>query len=147
MIRPHEALLRYPGFLMFWIGRRTSSRFANALEPLGLTPRDFGVLNVVAAAGPVSQQELGQTMGIDPSTVVALIDDLESRGFVERRRHADDRRRHALHLTDEGKATLSRGRRLAARLQEQVLASLGADERDEFTRLLRKVAEALDETG
>ena len=145
MLRPHPALRRYPGFLMFWIGRRSSARFAEALAPLNLAPPHFGVLNVLHAGEPLSQQELGRNLGIDPSTMVALIDELEARGYVERRRDPGDRRAHALHLTADGRAALTRGRRAAARQQEGLLAGLDVAEREEFVRLLGKVADGLDE--
>jgi len=145
MIRPHEALRRYPGFLMFWIGQRTSSRFASALEPLGLHPRHFGALNVIHASEGLSQQDLGRTMGIDPSTMVFLLDELEERGLVERRRHPKDRRAYALHVTDKGEDTLKRGRRVAGRMQEDLFGHLSQQDRDDLVRILGAVARHLDE--
>jgi DNA-binding MarR family transcriptional regulator len=147
MLRPHAAVRRYPGFLMLWIGRNSSARFAKALAPLNLAPPQFGLLNVLQASEPMSQHELGKSLGIDPSTMVALIDELESRGFVERRRRPEDRRAHSVHLTDEGRAVLARGRRVAARMQEKLLARLDPAEREELTRLLGKVVDELDEAG
>jgi DNA-binding MarR family transcriptional regulator len=144
MLRPTEALRRYPGFLMFWIGRHSSARFAAALEPIGLQPRDFGLLNVLHNAGPASQQALGQTIGIDPSTMVAILDDLEQRALVERRRNAADRRAYEVHLTADGKAALRRGRRVAGRMQHELFAGLEPAEREELTRLLGKVAAAIE---
>jgi DNA-binding MarR family transcriptional regulator len=79
---------------------------------------------------------------MDPSTMVSTIDELESRGLVERRRHPTDRRAHALHVTDEGRATLARGRRVAAESQEELLAPLNAEERQGLHDLLLRVAEA-----
>ena len=146
MLRPHAAVRRYPGFLMLWIGRNSSARFAEALAPLNLAPPQFGLLNVLHASESMSQQELGKSLGIDPSTMVALIDDLEARGFVERRRRPEDRRAHAVYLTDEGRTTLSRGRRVAARMQEKLLARLDPAEREELARLLNKVVDELEES-
>jgi DNA-binding MarR family transcriptional regulator len=144
MLRPHAALRRFPGFLMFWIGQRTASRFAQALAPTGLHPRDFGLLNVLQHETRASQLELGRILGIDPSSMVGLLDDLEARGLVERHRNPVDRRAYQLRLTDDGTAMLERGRRIAGRLQRELLAGLDPAEREELVRLLAKVADDLD---
>jgi DNA-binding MarR family transcriptional regulator len=77
--------------------------------------------------------------------MVALLDELESRGLVERRRDPDDRRAYALHLTDRGREALRRGRRVAGRMQRQMLVGLDAAEQAELLRLLGKVASAMEE--
>jgi DNA-binding MarR family transcriptional regulator len=81
--------------------------------------------------------------------MVALLDRLEERGLAHRHRDPKDRRAHLVELTDEGRAVLARGRRIAAKLQAELFASLDDREREELTRLLSKVAEGLarDEPG
>ena len=64
----------------------------------------------------MTQQQLGRAIGMDPSSMVSTIDELEAKGWVERRRHPTDRRAYALHITDAGRETLTarppaRGRR------------------------------------
>jgi DNA-binding MarR family transcriptional regulator len=77
---------------------------------------------------------------IDPSSMVALIDELEERGLAERRQHSSDRRKHAVHLTAKGKRTLGRARGAAVAYAEELLAPLDATERETLRRLLRKLA-------
>ena len=101
------------GFLFGKIGWRATRLFAAALEPMGLRPKHYGVLNFLDAHPGASQQELGATMRIDPSSVVAIIDDFERAGVAERRRDPTDRRRYAVHLTRRGKALLQRAREAA----------------------------------
>jgi MarR family transcriptional regulator, lower aerobic nicotinate degradation pathway regulator len=134
------------GFLFGKIGWRATRLFAGALEPLGLRPKHYGVLNFLDAHPGASQQELGATMGIDPSSVVAIIDDFERAGVAERRRDPNDRRRYAVHLTRKGKALLNRAREAARAAEEALLADLDADERRVLHVLLVKVSHTVDRT-
>jgi DNA-binding MarR family transcriptional regulator len=143
----HAALVRNTGYLLSRLGFWAQRQFSARIEELGLTPRMWGALNVLEAEGAVSQQELGRSIGMDPSTMVATIDELESSGLVERRRHPRDRRAYALHITDEGLSTLARGRRVAARAQNQLLAPLNEEERKMLHGLLLRLAEAADESS
>jgi DNA-binding MarR family transcriptional regulator len=95
----------------------------------------------------MTQHALGQCVGIDPSSMVATIDELEAKGLVERRRHPNDRRAHALHLTTKGKQTLVRGRELARSAQEELLAPLDAEERQQLHEMLLRLAEATRNVG
>jgi DNA-binding MarR family transcriptional regulator len=79
---------------------------------------------------------------MDPSSMVATIDELEAKGLVERRAHPSDRRAHALHITRRGRQTLTRGRELARGAQEELLAPLSAEERDQLHALLLRLAAA-----
>ncbi len=115
-------------------------RFAERIESLGLNPRMWGALNVLDAEGAITQHALCQGIGIDPSSMVATIDELESKGLVERRRHPSDRRAHALHLTTQGRQTLTRGRELASRAQDELLAPLNEEEREQLHGLLLRLA-------
>jgi DNA-binding MarR family transcriptional regulator len=72
--------------------------------------------------------------------MVATIDDLEARGLVERRPHPSDRRAHALHITDEGREVLGRGRQLSRQAQEDLLAPLSREERKLLHDLLLRLA-------
>jgi DNA-binding MarR family transcriptional regulator len=134
------------GFLFGKIGWRATRLFAAALEPMGLRPKHYGVLNFLDAHPGASQQELGATMGIDPSSVVAIIDDFERAGVAERRRDPTDRRRYAIHLTRKGKTLLARAREAAQAAEEALLADLDADERRVLRVLLVKVSMTVDRT-
>lgn len=140
--RPPAALARHTGFLLNWVAARSRRRFATALEQEGLHPRDFSVLSVIARDPGVTQQTLGESAGVDPSTMVAILDVLEERGFAERRPHETDRRKRAVHLTEEGRRTLARAGRLAARVNDEVFGALSPAERGELDRLLRKLSGA-----
>jgi DNA-binding MarR family transcriptional regulator len=142
----HAALMRHTGFLLSRIGAVTRKRFTERLDALGLNLRMWGVLNVLDAEGPITQHSLGKSVGIDPSSMVSTIDELEANGLVERRRHPTDRRAHALHLTKRGRETLTRGRRIAREAQDELLAPLSEDEREQLHELLCRIARASDET-
>jgi DNA-binding MarR family transcriptional regulator len=143
----HQALSRHTGFLISRMGHVASKQFAEQLEELELTPRLWGALNVLDAEGAITQQALGACTGIDPSSMVGTIDELESRGLVERRRHPSDRRAHALHLTDAGREILTQGRQQAHRAQEQLLAPLSSEERKQLHELLLRLALATRDVG
>ncbi len=137
---PPEPLASAPGFLLSWNGQRTAYRFAEALRPLGLRPHHFGVLTLIDADPGAAQQELVDRSMIDPSSMVAVIDELEELGLAERRPHPSDRRKHAVHLTDEGRKTLGRARAAAMKTAGELFAPLDANERELLRRLLRKLA-------
>src|SRR4051812_33511380 len=103
---PPEPLASAPGFLLSWNGQRIAHYFAAALAPLGLRPPQFGILTLVDRVPGSTQRELVERSMIDPSTMVALIDELEELGFAERRPHPQDRRKHAVYLTTQGRRTL-----------------------------------------
>lgn len=134
-------LTRSSAFLLARIGVTTRERFGALLEPLGLRPKVFGVLTIIAARPGVSQHQLGASLGIDPSSMVAFLDELEAAGLAERRVHPDDRRARRVHLTAEGKATLRRARARAGALEDEVLAPLSPPERELLHELLLKLVE------
>lgn len=138
----HAALARHTGFLINRIGVVSRKRFSERLDSLGLSLPMWGVLNVLDADGPITQQALGRGVGIDPSSMVSTLDELEAKGLVERRPHPSDRRAHALYVTDAGRDTLRRGQKLAKQVQEELLSPLEPDEREKLHELLLRVARA-----
>jgi DNA-binding MarR family transcriptional regulator len=134
------ALTMFPGYLLARLGESSRRRFHKALEPEGLHPRDFGVMTMVAAQPGMSQQLLHEKTMIDPSSMVAVIDELEAKGLAERRPDPNDRRARAIFLTARGLQTLERVRALAGELQREFFAALSAEERDTLFGLLRKLA-------
>jgi DNA-binding MarR family transcriptional regulator len=137
---PPEPLASAPGFLLSWNGQRTAHLFAEALEPIGLLPRHFGILNLIDAHPGTTQRDLVSGSLIDPSSMVAVIDELEEMGLAERRPHPDDRRKHAVHLTAKGRRTLERARGAAMAMSKDLLAPLDAGEVETLRQLLRKLA-------
>jgi DNA-binding MarR family transcriptional regulator len=136
---------RSVGFLISQLGFFSSRRFAEALEPIGIGPREFLLLRFVAASGGRSQQALAERLEVPASRMVALVDDLEGRGLVERRPHPDDRRIRALHLTKKGRETLERAAQVAIEYEQKLCAPLADAERDELIDLLQKVQEGQTE--
>lgn len=137
---PGQVLAGSIGFLLSKLGFLTSSRFTAALEPLGIGPGHFGLLRIIEVSGPDSQQALGDALGIPPSRMVALIDDLEEKGLVTRERSPEDRRVNLVHLTEQGEATLTQASEAGATWQEELLAALDTDEREQLLSLLQRVA-------
>jgi DNA-binding MarR family transcriptional regulator len=134
-----ESPPRSVGFLVSQLGFFSSQRFAAALDPLGIGPREFLLLRFVAASAGQSQQALAQRLGIPPSRMVALVDDLEERGLVERRLDPDDRRVRGLHLTERGEGTVERAARVAIEYESKLCSSLDEGERDQLIDLLQKL--------
>ena len=130
----------FTGYLLARLGDASRRRFHRALEPEGLHPRDFGVMTMVASHPGLSQQQLHEKTAIDPSSMVAVIDELEAKGLAERRPHPDDRRARAIFLSDRGRETLERVRALVAGLQRELFAALSPEERGTLHALLLKLA-------
>jgi DNA-binding MarR family transcriptional regulator len=139
----HPALVRNTGYLISRLGFYASRHFAERLATVGLTPRMWGALNMLDHEGDVSQQQLGRAIGIDPSSMVSTIDELEAKGWVQRRRHPTDRRAYALQITDAGRETLTRARRLAGGAQNELLAPLDDAERVQLHDLLLRLVAAV----
>jgi DNA-binding MarR family transcriptional regulator len=128
----------FAGQLFFRLWRATHTRTAEMLGSVGLNPALFALLNVISAREGAIQQELGSALGIDRSTMVALIDQLESAGLATRRPSATDRRAREIALTPKGRRLLQRARGLIAQVEDEVLAGLTAEERHELLTLLRR---------
>jgi DNA-binding MarR family transcriptional regulator len=128
-------------FLLSQVGAHSSGRFAERLVPLGLKPPHVGILTVIEGADGLSQQALGERLGVFPSRLVGLLDELERLGQVERRDSPTDRRSYALHLTRAGLASLERIRGVAREHQEALCAALDAAERLQLAGLLARIAD------
>jgi len=132
----------FAGQLFFRLWRASHTRIAAALESIGLTPALFGLLNILGAREGAMQQELGSAMGVDPSTMVSLIDELESAGLAKRRPHPTDRRARAVAVTPKGRRVLERARKMAMQVEDEVLRGLTAGERRELLTLLRRALDS-----
>jgi DNA-binding MarR family transcriptional regulator len=127
-------------FLLAQLGHHAAGLFAETIATLGLTPPQAGILHAIASEPGPSQQSLSVELGLLPSRVVAYVDELEDRGYVERRRNPSDRRLHALFLTPDGKKLMRRLSELARRHEHRVTASLDAGQRNMLRELLTTVA-------
>jgi DNA-binding MarR family transcriptional regulator len=135
---PDTEIAEFAGQLFFRLWRASHTRIAEALESIGLTPALFGLLNALGARDGAIQQEISAAMGIDPSTMVSLIDELESAGLAKRRPHPSDRRAWEVAITPKGRRLVERARRMAMQVEDEVLRGLTAEERRELLRLLRR---------
>jgi DNA-binding MarR family transcriptional regulator len=129
-------------FLLSQVGIHAASQFAERLAKIDLQPPLFRILNLVDAAEGRSQQAIGEAIQVPPSRMVALVDELERRGLVERRPNPDDRRVRALYLTRKGRQKLARGREIAHAHEEALTAGLGPTDRDRLTQLLQQIVDA-----
>jgi len=120
-------------------GRLVSEGLAEA----GARGYHYRLLAALEEFGPASQAALGRRTGIDRSYVVEAINELAVGGLVERARDPEDRRRNIITITPAGVRQLRRLDGVLARIQDELLAPLSADERGELARLLRKVLDHL----
>ncbi|MEO5337174.1 MAG: MarR family transcriptional regulator [Magnetospirillum sp. WYHS-4] len=115
------------------------SRFGRVIARDGITPGQFGILAVIGGNDSLTQSALSKAMGVERSTMVAVIDSLEGKGLVERRPSPDDRRSYALALTDDGKTLLARLKRKVRDHERRVMEDFTEEERRQLVDLLRRV--------
>ena len=108
---------------------------------LGLSGKGFGALILLVQEGPLSQQRLGERQGIDRTTMVAVVDELERFGYVERRRDPRDRRAYSLQATAKGRRVLQRAAEATERAEDEFLAPLPDADRRRLKRMLRALLE------
>ncbi len=113
--------------------------FAVTMNGADITPGQFGVLALIDANPGMSQTRLGRSLGIDRSTVVGVIDKLESQGLVERAAHPGDRRAHALKLSPQGTKRFRVLARKVRQHENRVAKALSARERQVLVGLLQRI--------
>lgn len=128
------------GFLIARAHLRARALFQEALAPLALTPKSFAVLTLIAERGPLSQAAAGETLLIDRTTMVAVIDELERSRYVERGRDAADRRVRSLKVTPAGEAALDAAEVVARRCHDELLGDLSESEQEQLRGLLARIA-------
>jgi DNA-binding MarR family transcriptional regulator len=133
-----EALLRLPSFVMFQLFRETRRLIAEHGDE-GLRLPHLAILCSLAETGPSAQKDISARLRIDPSDLVAFLDDLEKAGLATRERDGTDRRRYLVSLTDKGRG--AQRRRLAAsrRMDDALLTPLTETEREQLQALLLRV--------
>ncbi len=141
-----EELVASATFLLKRLGFAAKERAMAAYEQTGLHPYHHAVLLVLGEGSRETQGSIADALGYDRGQLVGLLDELEEQGLVERRRDPNDRRRHIVRLTPEGKRTLRRLRTLARQLEDDFLAPLSERERATFYALLLRLAEKHEPT-
>lgn len=134
-----ERPFRSVGFTISTTGYAIARRFRDLLAPLGLEPRDFALLRTVATTEGVSQQAIGERMGVAPSRMVAFVDSLEQRGLLERRQNPDDRRARALFITPQGRKLIKRAFSVAVEHEQRLTSGLSPEEREQLLELMARV--------
>lgn len=123
------------------LGALATDRFAAQVEALGLKPKHAGLLAALDTGAAASQQDLARRLGVAPSLIVALADQLQELGALERVRDPEDRRRQVLSLTAEGRRLLSDCVAAAQSLDEELTSELSDTQRAALTRGLRLLGE------
>jgi MarR family transcriptional regulator, transcriptional regulator for hemolysin len=126
-----------------WLMARTShalmTELTAALEQSGISPREHSVL-VTAMTGSYTQGELARIIGLDKTTMVVTIDELEAAGLAKRQASSTDRRARVIAVTAEGARKVRAAEKVLDRVREDVLAALPEDEREVFLRALGRLA-------
>ena len=128
------------GYLLKHAQQRLMQAAMPAMAPFGIDGRELAVLTVLAAGVPLSQQEAADQLRVDRTTMVALVDALEAKGLVERRRSTDDRRKNIVQLTEDGQRCLHGATRVRDEVDREYLAPLGDALAREFIRALQILA-------
>jgi DNA-binding MarR family transcriptional regulator len=129
-----------PAFLLAQLGAHAASTFAARMRAVDLTPALVGVLRFLARNPGSTQRELAEAIGMPPSRLVAMADELERRGLVRRVRDEQDRRSHRITLTAGGKTQLAIIARAAQEHKNELLTALSAEEQDQLAELLHRIA-------
>jgi DNA-binding MarR family transcriptional regulator len=135
-----DALARRLGYLFKHAHQRLLDLAGPAMAPFGVDGRELAVLTILGADVPISQQEAADALGVDRTTMVALVDELEDKGLVERHRSPSDRRKNLVELTPAGHRCLRDAGRARDEAERAFLARLGADEARGFVRALQILA-------
>jgi MarR family transcriptional regulator, transcriptional regulator for hemolysin len=130
-----ECLASNLGWLLTQAHFNLISEVAAALEPLGVSNRGYHVLST-ARTGEYTQKELAEQIGLDKTTMVVTVDELEEKGLAERKPSSTDRRARVISVTSAGERKVAQGQKIIDRIQNDVLESLPAKERKVFLEAL-----------
>jgi DNA-binding MarR family transcriptional regulator len=139
LMRACKSLPSGAAFLLSQLGAHGAWRFGEKISVLGIAPPHAGILRLIAGTPSCNQQALARTLGVLPSRMVILIDELVEKGLVARQRSKTDRRQSLLVLTKKGTALLQRLARIAADHEADLCAALTMEERNTLVMLCRKI--------
>ena len=127
------------GYLIKHAHLRYMQLTSAALEPLGINPREWAALNCLDEQHGLSQREVADLLGVDRTTMVALVDELQAKGWVKRHPQPDDRRKNIVGLTSRGREVMKRGARLIDGCERRFLAVLSEADAERFKNALHAV--------
>lgn len=136
-----QELVRSTTFLLKRLGFAAKDRTLAAYESTGLHPYHHGILVTLDEGTRETQGSIADALGYDRGQLVGLLDELEEKGLLERKRDPQDRRRHVVTMTAEGRRMLKRLRALAGEIEDGFLAPLSEQERARLHGLLLRLAE------
>ena len=132
---------RWPTLLMIKLGRITMHRFTEALEPFGIRPRHVAALIELRDGGELTQQTLCGQLHLDPTNLVAILNELEDRGYATRRRDPEDRRRHLVEVSKKGLAVIDEVSEVMDGVEAELMEGFEPAERKELGILLTSIWE------
>src|SRR6266550_4617316 len=132
---------RWPTLLMIKLGRITTHRFTEALEPFGIRPRHVAALIELRDRGELTQQSLCGQLHLDPTNLVAILNELEQRGYATRRRDPEDRRRHLVEVSKRGIAVIDKVSEVMDGVEDDLLDGLEPAQREQLEGLLTSIWE------
>ena len=139
--RPPGIAKQWPTLLMIKLGRITMHRFTEALEPFGIRPRHVAALLEIRDCGELTQQSLCGKLHLDPTNLVAILNELEQRGYATRRRDPEDRRRHLVEVSKKGIAVIEKVSEVMDGVEDDLLDGLEPAEREQLEGLLTSIWE------
>src|SRR5215210_9175001 len=123
---------RWPTLLMIKLGRITMHRFSEALEPFGIRPRHVAALIELRDRGELTQQTLCGQLHLDPTNLVAILNELEEKGYATRRRDPEDRRRHLVEVSKKGLAVIEKVTEVMDGVESELLRGFEPAEREQL---------------
>ena len=143
--RPDSAVRSASSLLIAQLARGTRRRIEQTVAPTGLRPRELVTLQHLQERGPSAQQSLAELLGVDATNLVAVLNNLEDAGLIDRRRDRADRRRAIIALSAEGERLLANLDRALAEIDDHVFAALTPAERDTLNDLLARAVQHIAE--
>jgi DNA-binding MarR family transcriptional regulator len=132
---------RWPTLLLIKLSRITMHRFTEALEPFGIRPRHVAALIELRDHGELPQQSLCGQLHLDPTNLVAILNELEQKGYATRRRDPEDRRRHLVEVSKRGIAVIEKVSEVMDGVEDELLNGLDPAERKQLEGLLTSIWE------